>query len=58
MQDWDRWAMVGVGVLVSLYAARDALPLWRKRKYLAVTGIGILAVGAVGVPVLLALWAT
>lgn|GEM_PF-2266273 len=58
MQDWDRWVMVLVGLLVSAYAARDGWRLWKKRKYLAVTGIGILILGAVGVPALLALYAT
>lgn len=58
MQDWDRWVMVGVGVLVSAYAARDGRRLWKKRNFLAVTGIGILVLSAIGVPVLLVLFAT
>lgn len=57
MQDGDRLAMLGVGVLVCIYAGIDGYKLWRKRKYLAVPGVGILILGALGVPIALALFA-
>lgn len=58
MQDWDRMVMIGVGVLISLYTARDGWRLWKKSRYLAVAGVVLLILAAIGVPVALALFAT
>lgn len=55
MQDWDRWVMVGVGVLVSGYTVYQAWPLWRKRKYLALAGVGVLVLAAIATPLALML---
>ncbi len=58
MQDWDRMVMMGIGTLVSLFTVWDSRKLWKKRRYAALLGVGILVVGAVGVPLLLAIFAT
>lgn len=58
MQEWDRLAMLGVGLLVSLYTGRDGWRLWRRGKYLAVAGVAVLILAAIGLPIALALFAT
>lgn len=50
--------MIAVGVLVSLYAGYDGWKFYRKRKYLAVAGVVLLIMAAIGVPLALALFAT
>lgn len=54
MQQWDRLVMIGVGVVVSICTGRRAWPYWQRRRYRAVAGFTLLILGAVGVPVLLA----
>lgn len=58
MQDWDRLVMMGVGVAVSVYAGIDGYRLWRRKKYMAAVGVGILIFATIAVPVALALLAT
>jgi hypothetical protein len=53
MQDWDRMAMIGVGVLVSIYTGWQSRQLWRRRKVLPLVGIGLLMMIAVGLPTVL-----
>ncbi len=58
MQEWDRLAMIGVGVLVSLYTGWQGRPYWKRRQFLPLAGLGILIVAAIAVPVALALFST
>jgi hydrogenase/urease accessory protein HupE len=55
MQDWDRIAMVGVGLLVSIYTGWQSRQLWKKRKVLPLVGVGLLMLIAVGLPTVLSL---
>ncbi|HEY3366251.1 MAG TPA: hypothetical protein VGK74_14450 [Symbiobacteriaceae bacterium] len=55
MQDWDRLAMVGVGLLVSIGPGIQGYKFWRRRRYRAAAGTAVLIVAAVAVPVLLAM---
>lgn len=52
---WDRWAIVAVGLLVALRAARWGLRLGAGGDWLAGAGGLLLAVIAAGLPLLLAL---
>lgn len=56
MQDWDRLAMLGVGLIVSVYTGWDGYKLWKRGKRLAVVGVALLILTAVGVPAALALF--
>lgn len=58
MQDWDRLAMILVGFLVSLYTGWAGWKFWRKRNLLAVAGVIFLILSAIGLPVILVLFAT
>lgn len=58
MQDWDRLAMLVVGAAVSIYAGLDGWKLWKRRKYLAAAGTGVLILAAIGLPAALAFFAT
>jgi hypothetical protein len=58
VQDWDRLVMIAVGVLVSIYTGYQGRSFWRRRQYLALAGIGVLILGAIAVPVVLALFTT
>lgn len=55
MQDWDRLVIILVGAVVSIYAGIDGYKLWKRERWLGVAGVALLIVGAIGVPVLLAL---
>lgn len=58
MQDWDRLAMIVLGLLVSIQPMRDGWTFVKKRQYMAALGVGILIGAAVGLPVILAMFAT
>ncbi|HYG56572.1 MAG TPA: hypothetical protein VD902_00690 [Symbiobacteriaceae bacterium] len=58
MQEWDRVAMIAVGLLVSCHTAYHGWKFWKKRRYLAVAGTVLLVLSAVGVPIALAVLAT
>jgi hypothetical protein len=43
---------------VSVYTAKEGYRLWRRWNYLRVAGVALLILGAIGVPIALALFAT
>jgi hypothetical protein len=58
MQDWDRLVMIIVGAAVAIYTGIDGWKLWKRKNWLAVCGIGLLMLSAVGLPIMLAMFAT
>ena len=53
MLEWDRYAIIGVGLFVVLYTCWDARKLWKRRRYLALVGVALLVLGTLGVPLAL-----
>lgn len=55
MQEWDRVAMLFVGLGVAGYTLYQGWQLWRQANRKAAVGAAVLAVATVGVPAVLAL---
>lgn len=58
MQDWDRPAIMAVGLAVSIFIWFDGYRYWKQRRLLPVAGVVILTLIALGVPIALTLFAT
>lgn len=58
MGDWDRIALILIGGLTGIYTGYLGRGFWRQRQWLPLGGVALLIGMAVGLPILLMLWAT
>lgn len=58
MQDWDRPAILAVGLIITVIIWLDGYRYWKRRRLRSVAGVFLLSLMALGVPLALALFAT
>lgn len=58
MQDWDRPAIMAVGLAITVIIWFDGYRYWKQRRFRPVAGVILLTLIALGVPLALALFAT